>query len=143
MAIYNGIDYTSLGFGLCLGIIAYGAFDIVRTMISRSQKEYQTALNETGRKELDFVYEKTGFKAHKVGNQPFNGFIKIADNPEAEKVEEILYRYSNNGFVFTDRTGRLFGRVCTICKKADRVDARRSMIKLVINNKREENNIHL
>lgn len=133
---YNGIDAISVVTGIIIGLIIYQAFDLVRALMGWNHKHYTAAsmISENGRNELDFVYERTGFIAHKVGDQPFNGFIKIAGNPEAEKVEEIIYRYSNNGYVFTDRSGRLFGRVCTIWTKADRTAARRSRIKLVVNN---------
>jgi hypothetical protein len=133
---YNGIDYLSLIIGMCLGLIVYQAFDLIRAMIGWNPKNFTAAsmISEKCKNELDFVYEKTGFIAHKVGDQPFNGFIKTAGNPEAEKVEEIIYRYSNNGYVFTDRSGRVFGRVCTIWTKADRIAARRARIRIIVNN---------
>lgn len=135
--VYNGFDLTSFISGLTVGVIVYLAFDFVRTLIGWWPKSKLTALSEQGRKDLDFVYEKTGFRAHRVGDQPFNGYIKIDGNPEAEKVEAIIYAYSNNGYVFTDRSGRLFGRVCSIWTKADRIAARRSRIKVVVDNARE------
>lgn len=136
---YNGFDLISFISGVTVGIIVYMSLDFVRAFFGWTPKikPAATMISEQGRKDLDFVYEKTGFRAHKVGDQPFNGFIKYSSNPEAEKVEEILYRYSNNGYVFTDRAGRLFGRVCSIWTKADRVEARRSQIKLIVNNNTE------
>jgi len=82
--------------------------------------------------ELDFIYEKTGYRAHRVSPEhQFNAFMKIANNPEAENVERLMHKYAAANYVFTEDFAVLFGNVCSISTKDDRVALRRSNIKLV------------
>lgn len=80
------------------------------------------AIGMQAQKDLDLLYEKTGFRSHKVGSeQNFNGFVRTAGNPEAEEVESLLFKYANAGYVFTNEAGVLISNICTITTKEDRV----------------------
>ncbi len=90
------------------------------------------AISTNAQFELDYIAEKTGLKAHRVAPEHnFNGFLKIAGHPDAQKVESLLFKYSKDGYVFTPDSLLLFGNICTITTKADRVEFRRSQINLV------------
>ena len=89
------------------------------------------AISPSDQKELDYLHEKTGFTAHKVDKDfSFNGHIKTKDNPEAEKVENILFRFASCGYVFT-KDKILLGKISTITSKEERVKIRRSHFEVI------------
>jgi hypothetical protein len=89
------------------------------------------AISPTAQKELDYLHEKTGFTSHKVdADFRFNGFIKIKDNPEAEKIERIMFSFARRGYVFT-KNDMLIGNISTITSKEERVKIRRSQFEVI------------
>lgn len=82
-------------------------------------------------KDFDYLYDKTGFVAHKVdANLRFNGYMKTVSNVEAENIDKILFKYSSCGYVFTKRD-ILLGKVSTFTPKHIRVCMRRSQLKVI------------
>lgn len=91
-----------------------------------------TGIGIGAQRDLDFIYEKTGYRAHKVGPEHrFNAIMKLAGDPEVEQIERLMRKYAAANFVFTENIAVPFGNVCSITTKDDRVAIRRSNIKLV------------
>jgi len=89
------------------------------------------AISPTAQKELDYLHEKTGFTAHKVDKDfRFNGHMKTKDDPEAQKIESILFRFASSGYVFT-KDDILLGNISTITSKEERVKIRRSQFEVI------------
>lgn len=90
------------------------------------------AISTHAQHDLDYVFEKTGLRSHKVGEeQRFNAALRTKDDPEADKVEALLWKYARRGYVFTDDSGLLVGNVCSVATKEDRIALKRSNIRLV------------
>ena len=116
-----------------LGIFIWDVIKWVYSSYFRKEKNsvVGVAISPTAQKELDYLHEKTGFTAHKVDSDfRFNGHMKTKDNPEAAKIESILFRFSSCGYVFT-KGNILLGNISTITSKEERVKIRRSQFEVI------------
>lgn len=116
-----------------LGILIWDVIKWVYSSYFRKNKSsvVGVAISPTAQKELDYLHEKTGFTAHKVDSDfRFNGHMKTKDNPEAAKIESILFRFSGCGYVFT-KGDILLGNISTITSKEERVKIRRSQFEVI------------
>ena len=118
-------------FGFFIGLIGYiPIFKIKETQV------IGVAISASAQKELDYLYAVTGFTAHKVdAGFNFNGHMKMKDDPEAVKIENMLIKYASCGYVFT-KENMLIGKISTITSKEERVKNRRSNF-VVINGFKE------
>tara|TARA_B110000196_G_C21151582_1_gene670060 strand:- start:4964 stop:5437 length:474 start_codon:yes stop_codon:yes gene_type:complete len=121
------LEPTSLVmFGLLFGLLGY-----IPNFKSKDNSVIGVAISPSAQKELDYLHEKTGFTAHKVDTDfRFNGHMKTKDNPEAAKIESILFRFASCGYVFT-KDNVLLGKISTITSKEERVKIRRSNFEVI------------
>lgn len=90
------------------------------------------AISAAAQQDLDYLFRKTGLRAHKVGPElRFNAHILAGGDAEGERIEALLWQYAEAGYVFTTDPATLFGRVCAITTPPERVAERRNRIRLV------------
>ncbi len=112
-------------FGLAFGLLSY-----IPDVKSKNNSAIGVAISPIAQKELDDLYERTGFRAHKVDiDFNLNFHMKTKDS-EAEQVESLIFKYSNCGYIFTNEN-LLLGRILTISSKEERVKNRRSNFEVI------------
>lgn len=90
------------------------------------------AISESAQKDLDFLFRETRFTAYKFDSQfRFNAKFDLSKNPEGTKIEAILNKYAQCGFVFMSSDGKLLGNICAITTPQERAENRRANFKIV------------